>query len=157
MTHYPCLKIYQIITLIKKLEKIKFLIEDCKVCRNVKIKNIVTKDLGARITSLEKKNLTKELDHILIQFTQKYRQLHNTLYSIVEEIHGCECCVNPSRICRGGTMCLKPEENQKLWEAVDKFSVGILNFYDEVESKLVLETELCLYRCNQIQRIELLD
>ena len=39
----------------------------------------------------------------------------------------------------------------------NKVSLSIINFYEDVETKLVLEVELCLYRCNKIQRIELLN
>ena len=157
MKEYPCLKVSQVIPLVKKLEKIKIVITNCADNRNERIENIFKNELDGRVTVMEKKNLLKELDKKLYQMKNIYAVIHNKLYDVVETIHKCECCVNPSRICKGRVMCLKSEENKKLWEEMDKLSVSVLNFYEEVESKLVLETELCFHLLNKIKKIKFFE
>ena len=154
MKEYPCLKIYQLIPLIKKLEKIKLIIKDCYNIRNIKIENIFRGDLADKLSVREKKNFVKELDHKLETSEAKYNKIHKELYGVIDEIYGCECCINKNMICKGGSMCLKIKDNKKLWDMVDKISVTSYNFYDEIESMLVIETELCLYKLNKINKIK---
>ena len=68
----------------------------------------------------------------------------------------CECCVRDDMICNGGAMCLKPKENEEIWIEMDNLFDKIVNFYNEVETKLVIKSDLCLYRINKIRKISYL-
>ena len=150
MNDYPCLKVSQVIPLVKKMEKIKIIINDCVKDRCEKIENV-------GINELEKKNYTKDLDKRLTLLKNKYVILHGKLYDIIDEIVKCECCNNLDHICRGDVFCLKQKDNRKLWEEMDGLFNKIIKFYDDVESMLVLEKELCLHRVNKIRKLKFFD
>ena len=86
----------------------------------------------------------------------KYNIIHNKLYDIINTIVKCECCVRDDMICNGGSMCLNKNDNEKVWENMDLLFDKIENFYNEIETKLVLELELCLFRLNKIKKIDYL-
>ena len=150
MNDFPCLKVSQVIPLVKKMEKIKNIIKGCVGDRCERIENI-------GINKLEKKKQTKDLDKRLALTKNKYILLHGKLYDILDEIVKCECCNNLEHICRGDVFCLKQKDNKKLWEEMDGLFNKIINFHDEVESMLVLETELCLHRINKIRKVKFFD
>ena len=150
MNDFPCLKVNQVIPLVEKMEKIKIIIMDCIRDRYVKIENV-------GMNEMQKKNFTKELDKKLTLTKNKYVILHDKLYDIVDEIVKCECCSNLDHICRGDVFCLKHEDNKKIWEEMDGLFNKIINFYDEVENKLVLELELYLHRINKIRKVKFFD
>ena len=150
MNDFPCLKVSQVIPLVKKMEKIKIIIKDVRFDRYERIENI-------SINELEKKKQTKDLDKRLTLCQNKYILLHGKLYDILDEIVKCECCNSPNHICRGDVFCLKQEDFKKLWEEMDGLFNKIINFYDEVESMLVLETELCFHRINKIRKVKFFD
>ena len=147
--NYQCFKISQTITLIKKLNKIKTLI-------NQTIKERASKINSIKINEDEKKKLTKELDKKISQFKVKYNIIHNKLYDIINTIVKCECCVRDDMICNGGLMCLNEKDNEEIWKNMDILFDKIENFYNEIETKLILELELCLFRLNKIKKIDYL-
>ena len=53
-------------------------------------------------------------------------------------------------------MCLNKKDNDEIWEKMDDLFDKIENFYIEVETKLILEIELCLFRLNKIKKIDYL-
>ena len=150
MNDLPCIKVKQVIPLVEKMEKIKIIIMDCIRDRYVKIENV-------GINEIQKKNYTKELDKKLTLTKNKYVLLHEKLYEIIDEIVKCECCSNLDHLCRGDVFCLKQEDNKKIWSETDELFSKIINFYDEVENKLVLESELCLHKINKIKKIKFFD
>ena len=146
---YQCFKISQSITMVKKLNKIKNII-------NTTIRERLDKVDVLPINELEKKKITKELDKKLTLLKNKYNTIHNKLYDIINILITCECCVRDDMTCNGGVMCLKPKENEEIWIEMDSLFDKIINFYEEVETKLVIELELCLYRINKIRKISYL-
>ena len=147
---YQCFKITQSISLIKKLHKIKNLINDSILERNKKISLI-------KINEEEKNKITRDLDKALSLFKTKYNIIHNKLYDIINIIIKCECCVRDDMICNGGIMCLKENDNEGIWKEMDYLIDKIGNFYNDVETKLILELELCLFRINKIKKIDYLS
>ena len=147
---YQCFKISQSISLIKKLHKIKNLINDSILERNKKINSL-------KINEEEKNKITKDLDKKLSQFKVKYNIIHNKLYDIINIIVKCECCNRDDMNCNGGLMCLKENDNEEIWKGMDLLIDKIENFYIDVETKLILELELCLFRINKIKKIDYLS
>ena len=147
---FPCLKIKDIITLIKKLEKIKKIIKECNGERTEKIENIYNKE---GINELEKKYQLLNLDKRLKLSIKKYVLLHNKLYNVIESIYSCECCMNSNKVCKKGSGCLKNKDNDKFWEITDELHNEIDDFYTEVETMLVVETEICFHKLNKIKKI----
>ena len=135
--------------MIKKLNKIKNLI-------NLTIQERTNKINSLRISDEEKKKITKELDKKLSQTKVKYNIIHNKLYDIINTIVKCECCNRDDLVCNGGLMCLKENDNEEIWKNMDILFDKIENFYNEIETKLVLELELCLFRLNKIKKIDYL-
>ena len=146
---YQCFKISQTISVVKKLNKIKNIINDT-------IRERLDKVDILPINELEKKKITKELDKKLSLVKNKYNIIHNKLYDIINILMTCECCVRNDMVCNGGSMCLKPKENEEIWIEMDSLFDKIINFYEEVETKLVIELELCLYKINKIRKISYL-
>ena len=150
MNHFPCIKIRDIIQLIKKLEKIKKIIKECNSERSEKIENIYNKE---GINEIEKKYQLLNLDKRLKLTTKKYILLHNKLYNIIENIIKFECCVNSNKQCKKDATCLKNKDNDKYLEITDELYNEIDNFYNEVETMLVVETEICFHKLNKIKKI----
>ena len=150
MTDLPCIKINQVTPLVVKMEKIKKIITDCVRERNVKINSV-------GIEEEFKKNLTKELDKKLTLTKNKYLLLYNKLYEIIDKMVKCECCSNLDHECKGDVFCLEPEESKKIWNEMDGLFSKIINFYEEIKNKLLIEIELCLYRINRIKKIKFFD
>ena len=146
---YQCFKISQAIPVIKKLNDIKNLINDVIKERREKIDSI-------SINDLEKKKLTKELDKKITQVKIKYNIIHNKLYDIIDLLEKCECCVRGNINCEGDSMCLKPKNNEEIWFEMDTLFEKERVFYEEVETKLVMELNLCLFRLNKIRKISYL-
>ena len=146
---YECFKISQTITMVKKLNKIKNII-------NTTIRERLDRVDILPINELEKKKITKELDKKLTLVKNKYNIIHEKLYNIINILMSCECCVRNDMICKGGIMCLKPKENEEIWIEMDSLFDKIINFYEEVETKLVIELELCLHKINKIKKISYL-
>ena len=146
---YECFKISQAITIVKKLNKIKNII-------NYVIREKSNRIDPLSINELEKKKITKDLDKKLTQVKNKYKIIHDKLYNIINLLTECECCVRKDMKCQGGVMCLKPKDNEEIWLEMDGLFDKVINFYDEVETKLVIEIELCLYRVNKIKKINYL-
>ena len=146
---YQCFKISQCLSLIKKLHKIKNLINDCIIERNKKI-NLV------KINEEEKNKITKNLDKTISLFRTKYNIIHNKLYDIINVIVKCECCIRDDMVCNGGIMCLKENDNEEIWKEMDYLIDKIEIFYNDVETKLILELELCLFRLNKIKKTDYL-
>ena len=146
---YQCFKISQCISMIKKLNKIKNLINNTILERNNKINSI-------RINEDEKKKITGELDKRINLGKNKYNIIHNKLYDIINNLVKCECCIRDDMICNGGLMCLKENDNEEIWKEMDSIFDKIENFYLEIETKLILELELCLFRLNKIKKIDYL-
>ena len=147
---YPCFNISQCLSLVKKLHKIKKLINDTILEKNKKINSL-------KINEEEKNKITKELVKKLSQFKVKYNIIHNKLYDIINTIVKCECCIREGHQCDGGVMCLKENDNEEIWKEMDYLIDKIENFYNEVETKLILELELCLFRINKIKKIDYLS
>ena len=120
---YQCFKISQTISLVKKLNKIKTLINETIQERSNKIDSL-------HINEVEKKKITKELDKKLSLIKNKYNIIHNKLYDIINIIVKCECCIRDDMICNGGSMCLNENENEKVWENMDWLFDKIENFYN---------------------------
>ena len=152
MNQFPCLKIRDIFTLIKNLEKVKFIIKECINERTNKIENIYNKDF-LNINEMEKKYQLLDLDKRLKLTTKKYILLHNKLYNVIENIIKCECCVNSNKQCKKDSSCLKNKDNDKYLEITDELHNEIDNFYNEVETMLVVETEICFHKLNKIKKI----
>ena len=146
---YQCFKISQTITVVKKLYKIKNIINNIIEERNNKIK-------GVAINELEKKKIVKDLDKKIQLTKNKYNIIHNKLYNIINILYSCECCINDDLKCSTESMCLKPKQNEEIWTDMDILFNKITNFYEEVESKLVIELNLCLYKINSIKKINYL-
>ena len=146
---YECFKISQAITVVNKLNKIKNII-------NATIRERGEKVDILSINELEKKKITKELDKKLTLVKNKYNIIHDKLYNIINILTSCECCVRNDMKCQGGVMCLKPKENEEIWIEMDSLFDKIINFYEEVETKLVIELELCLFKINRIKKISYL-
>ena len=136
-------------SLIKKLHKIKNLINDCIIEKNKKI-NLI------KINEEEKNKITKNLDKAISLFKTRYNIIHNKLYDIINVIIKCECCINDNMICNKGVICLKENYNEEIWEKMDYLIDKIENFYNDVETKLILELELCLFRFNKIKKTDYL-
>ena len=139
MNHLHCLKITDINSLIKKLEKIKIIIKDCLKDRI----NFDAKDC-------------KELDKKITLYKKKYVILHNKLYNIVENLLNCRCCVTPDHTCNKDSCCLNTEENKKIWTTIDEIHNELYDFYKEIEIGLVLETEIIFHKLNKIKKISFL-
>ena len=147
---YQCFKISQAIPVVKKLNIIKNLINQTIQERTNKIEKIWIND------EEKKKKITKELDKKLSLLKNKYNIIHNKLYDIINIIVKCECCIRDDIICNGDSLCLDKKDNEKIWENMDDLFDKIENFYNEVESKLIMELELCLFRINKIKKINYL-
>ena len=88
---YQCFKISQVIPVVKKLNKIKNLI-------NLTIQERTNKVNVLRINEEEKKKITKELDKKLSLTKNKYNIIHNKLYDIINTIVKCECSIRDDMI-----------------------------------------------------------
>ena len=154
MSSYPCLKINRIMNLIKKLESIKIIIKDCLKDRNQRIEFIYTKELNNYVNEIEKKSQLEEMEKRLKLTKKKYILLHNKLYDVIEILLSCKCCSSTGDKCNKDSLCLKPEDNIKVWETVDELHNEINNFYEEVETLLVVETEICFHKLNKIKKIK---
>ena len=135
--------------MVKKLNKIKTLINETIQERSNKIDTI-------HVNEVEKKKITKELDKKLSLLKNKYNIIHNKLYDIINIIVKCECCIRDDVICNGELLCLKKKDNEEIWKNMDELFDKIENFYNEVETKLIMELELCLFRLNKIKKINYL-
>ena len=147
---YQCFKIIKCLPLIKKLHKIKNLINDTILEKNKKINPL-------KINEEEKNKITKELNKKLSLFKTKYNIIHNKLYDIINIMVKCECCIRDDMECKGSMMCLKENDNEEIWKEMDYLIDKIEIFYNEVETKLILELELCLFRINKIKKIDYLS
>ena len=135
--------------MVKKSNKIKKLINDTIQERLNKVETI-------HVNEVEKKKITREFDKKLTLLKNKYNIIHDKLYDIINIIVKCECCIRDDMICKGGSMCLNEKDNEKIWENMDELFDKIENFYNEIETKLVMELELCLFRLNKIRKINYL-
>ena len=153
MSQMRCLKLNNINTLIKKLEKIKIIIKDCCRDREETIENIFNKELNANLNERDKKKYTQSLDKKLNLYKKKYSLLHNKLYNVVDIIANCKCCVNIDHHCNRDSFCLKKEDNEKVWEIIDEIHNDFDNFYLDLELDLVVEKEICLHKLNKIKKI----
>ena len=147
---YQCFKISQTLIIIKKLDKIKNIINDVINEKKNKIDQFP-------ISEFDKKNIIKDLNKKISLFRNKYNIIHNKLYNIINTVNSCECCIRNDIRCEGESMCLTPEENEEIWSDMDYIYEKITNFYDEVETKLVIELNLCLFKLNQIKKINYLN
>ena len=148
--YYPCYKIRDCISEIKKLNKIKNLINLTIQERNGKIKSL-------KINEEEKKKLTKELDKNISQTRVKYNIIHNKLYDIIGTLGKYGCALDENHLCEKGLTCLSEEDNKEVWDGMDSLISNIEEYYIEVETKLILELELCLFRLNKIKKIDYLN
>ena len=144
---YPCYKIRDIINEIKTLNHIKNLINQTIKERKQKI-NLI------KINEEEKKKITKELDKNISQAKVKYNIIHNQLYNTINVMVKSECCVKDDMICNGGVMCLAKKDNEEIWNLMNSLIEQIQEFYIAIETKLILELELCLFRINKIKKID---
>ena len=154
---YPCLKVSQVIPLVKKLEKIKIIIKECNHDRYNRIEHIYENELKNTVSIKTKKEQLKDLDKRLASSKNKYTVMHRKLYDILSVIIECECCSNAGHVCRGDVFCLDREDNEKLWEQMDALHMNIINFYDEVDGMLVIETEMCFHKLNKISPVKMFD
>ena len=154
MSQLPCLKLNRISGLIKKLEKIKIIIKDCLKDRNQRIEGIYAKEVNTNVNEEEKKKQLEELDKRLKIYKKKYVLLHNKLYNVIEILLTCKCCSMLDDKCNKDGHCLKTVDNNKVWEIVDYLSNEIEDFYREIETMLVVETEICFHRLNKIKKIK---
>ena len=143
-----CFKISQAISIIKKLNDIKTLINDVIKERREKIDSL-------SINDPEKKKITKELDRKITNIKIKYNIIHNKLYDIIDVLSKCECCIKEEE-CKGESLCLKQNDNDEIWFEMDTLFEKVRLFYEEVETKLVTELNLCLFRLNKIKKISYL-
>ena len=157
MSQYTCLKIITIKNLIKKLEKIKIIIKDCSVDRTQRMESIFSREVNTNFNEEDKKKQLEELDKRLKLYKKKYVLLHNKLYNVVEILLSCPCCKMNDHNCERDGRCLKSVDNDKVWEIVDHLHNDLQNFYDEVETMLVVETEICLHKLNKIKKIKFFD
>ena len=146
---YPCFKLSQTLSVVKKLDKIKIIINEIIDEKRHKIDSF-------SISDLEKKNITKELNKKISLIRNKYNIIHNKLYNIINVINSCDCCINDNMKCEGGDMCLSQKENEEIWKEMDSMFEKISNFYDEIETKLVIELNLCLFKLNRIKKLNYL-
>ena len=147
--NYPCYKIRDCISEIKKLNKIKNLINLTIQERNGKINSL-------KINEEEKKKLTKDLDKNISLTRVKYNIIHNKLYDIIGTLGKYGCALDENHLCEKGITCLSEEDNKEVWEGMDYLISNIEEYYIEVETKLILELELCLFRLNKIKKIDYL-
>ena len=157
MSQFPCLKITRINPLIKKLEKIKIIIKDCLKDRCERMENIFSKEVNTNFNEKEKKKQLEELDKKLILYKKKYVLMHNKLYNVIEILIRCKCCSNGQHICNKDANCLKNGDNEKVWETVDDLHNELDNFYLDVETMLVVETEICFHKLNKIKSIRFFE
>ena len=150
----PCLNISRITGLIKRLEKIKIIIKDCLKDRNQRIEGIYSKEVNTNVNEEEKKKQLEELDKRLKLYKKKYILLHNKLYNVIEVLLTCKCCKTMDDKCVKDSGCLKEMDNNKVWEIVDNLHNELDNFYSEVETMLVVETEICFHKLNKIKKIK---
>ena len=146
---YQCFKISQTLPVIKKLEKVKTIISELINEKKNKIDPFP-------ISESEKRNITKELNKKIILVSNKYNIIHNKLYNIINILNTCECCIRNEVKCEGTPMCLSSKENEEIWGDMDEIINKINDFYDEVETKLVIELNLCLFKLNRIKKINYL-
>ena len=144
---YPCYKIRDIINEIKTLNNIKNLINQTIKERKQKI-NLI------KINEEEKKKITKDLDKNISQAKVKYNIIHNQLYATINIMVKSECCVKDDMICNSGVMCLARKDNDEIWSLMNSLIEQIQGFYIAIETKLILELELCLFRINKIKKID---
>ena len=65
----------------------------------------------------------------------------------------CRCCVTPDHTCNKDSCCLKLSDNEKVWNTIDELHNELNDFYLEIETGLVVETEICLHKLNKIKKI----
>ena len=147
---YPCYKIRETINEVKNLNKIKNIINQTLQERNNKIRLI-------KINEEEKKKITKDLDKNISQAKVKYNIIHNKLYDIINILVKNECAMDENNLCEKGLKCLKKKDNEEIWNGMDYLISKIQEYYIEVETKLVLELELCLFKINKIKKIDYLN
>ena len=154
MNDLPCLKIDRISVLIKKMEKIKIIIKDCLIDRNQRIEEIYNKEINTRVNEEEKKKQLEEMDKRITLTKKKYILLHNKLYDVIEILLSCKCCSDNGMKCMKESCCLNEKDNKKVYDIIDDLFNKIQDFYDEVETNLVIETEICFHKLNKIKRID---
>ena len=154
MSQLPCLKINRITRLIKKLEKIKIIIKDCLKDRNQRLESIYVKEVNTNVNEEEKKKQLEELDKRIKLYKKKYILLHNKLYNVIEVLLTCKCCKMMDDKCAKDSNCLKEIDNNKVWEIVDHLHNEVEDFYREIETMLVVETEICFHKLNKIKKIK---
>ena len=147
---YPCYKIRECISEIKKLNKIENLINQTIQERNGKINSL-------KINEEEKKKATKDLDKNISQSRVKYNIIHNKLYDIINTLVKYGCALDENTLCEKGLTCLSEEDNKEVWDGMDYLITKIDEYYIEVETKLILELELCLFRLNKIKKVDYLN
>ena len=142
-----CLKISRLISLQKKLKKIKMIIVDCKK----QTKRINRSE--PNILNVKKKNeliaFYEKHKKISEEIIKRYDLIHDKLYGVIEKLHDNECG-RTNHVCENGKNCFTEEENEKLYRIVDTVSIEIYDLYSDVENVLVTTTELYAHKMNYL-------
>ena len=108
------------------------------------IKNIINSLTEERREKDEK--YFKDFDKNFKVLKNKYNIIHNKLYNIIFVVMTSECCLS-EKLCEVGKIgCLSEKDNNLVYSEMRKLRSKIYRFYDEVETKLVAEFNLCLFK-----------
>ena len=140
-----CLKITRLLTLQKKLKKIKMIIVDCRK-QTKRINRNENSILNGKKKN-ELKSFFEKHNRISKEIIKRYDLIHDKLYGVIEKLYDNDCSKS-NNSCENGKHCLDEEENNKLYSIADRVHVEIYDLYNDVENILVTNSELYAHKMN---------